>query len=227
MIKKILKKILWYFNYDLSKIIFNYNLKEILDKLKVNKNDIEMQCFGQANKDGSYYVPKNLIKDIDYLISLGVGPTYEFEKDLSKENIKIQMYDASVDILPTEKNIKFIKKFVRPSSNDNSIDLNEIIETVNNKKIMLKMDIEGDEYANLLNLKKEYLSKIKIIIIEFHYLNRLIDKNFNREAIYAIEKLLSSHQAIFSKINRVSDNFKINKNFIPKYLEVTFIQNNK
>lgn len=227
MIKKIFKKILWYFNYDLSKIIFNYNLKEILDKLKVNKNDIEMQCFGQANKDGSYYVPKNLIKDIDYLISLGVGPTYEFEKDLSKENIKIQMYDASVDILPTEKNIKFIKKFVRPSSNDNSIDLNEIIETVNNKKIMLKMDIEGDEYANLLNLKKEYLSKIKIIIIEFHYLNRLIDKSFNREAIYAIEKLLSSHQAIFSKINRVSDNFKINKNFIPKYLEVTFIQNNK
>ena len=226
MIKKILKMFLWKFNYDLSKIIFNYNFHDILDQLKINKNDIEMQCFGEANKDGSYYVPKNLIKDIDYLISLGVGPTYEFEKDLSKENINIQMYDASVNVSPTEKNIKFFKKFVRPSSKDNSIDLNEIISSIIDKNIILKMDIEGDEYANLLSLKKEYLSKIKIIIIEFHYLNRLIDKNFNREAIYAIEKLLSSHQAIFSKVNKISDNFKINKNFIPKYLEVTFIKKN-
>ena len=41
------------------------------------------------------------------------------------------------------------------------------------KEIILKIDIEGDEYITLANINDQNLKKIRILIIEFHGLRNL------------------------------------------------------
>ena len=55
-----------------------------------------------------------------------------------------------------------------PSLNENSLaDLNSIIKNTTDRKIFLKIDIEGHEYRILDQIKK-YSSSINGLVIEFH-----------------------------------------------------------
>lgn len=227
MIRKIIKNLLWKFNYDISKIDNSYDINNIYNKLTQKIETIELDLFGPLNADGSYYVPKNLLKKINEVISFGVGPNYDFEKQLAKIPINVKMFDASVEVQKPEFGIKFEKKFVKPLNSKNSININQVLNDTITKnpssKILLKMDIEGDEYSNLLNLEEKYFKYIEILIIEFHYLNRIADKNTNREAFYSISRILEHFQPIFNRANEISSNYKIKNLLIPKYLEVTLI----
>lgn len=227
MLKKIIKKFLWRYNYDISKINFNFDFDDLLTQLSSNDKNELFKDYGPINQDGTYSVPEKYINDIDKLITLGVGPNFNFEREISKKNINITMFDASVTLNEKIDNINFVQKFVRPFETKDSLGINEVLkESIFKegfKKIMLKMDIEGDEYSNLLAIEENLLKYIDILIIEFHYLNRLVDKSFNREAIYAIKRLLKYFRPIKSKKNTISSIYGVKNINVPKYLEVTLI----
>ena len=54
---------------------------------------------------------------------------------------------------------------------DQNITINEFIDTED--EIILKLDIEGDEYSNLIYLDERKMSQIRILILEFHDLRNL------------------------------------------------------
>jgi hypothetical protein len=113
-----------------------------------------------------------------------------------------------------KKNIHISKKVVLLKKNKNEISIKEILDK--KKNIILKIDIEGDEYKILNTINKEQ-NKINLLIIEFHN----ISKNISN-----IKKFLSNSK--FKIIHIHANNYGgIDKFNNPNVIEVTLLNSKK
>ena len=113
-----------------------------------------------------------------------------------------------------KKNIHVTKKVVLIKKNKNEISIKEILDKKTN--IILKIDIEGDEYKILNFINKEH-SKINLLIIEFHNISKNISK---------IKKFLSNSK--FKIIHLHGNNYGGTDRFNnPNVIEVTFLNSKK
>ena len=72
-------------------------------------------------------------------------------------------------------------------------DLIKENEHINEKDMILKLDIEKWEFEAILNLKEETLNQFKYIVIEYHFENR----NKDDKLYYNVLKKLSKTQQAF------------------------------
>jgi|TARA_B110000003_G_scaffold268711_1_gene298717 hypothetical protein len=113
-----------------------------------------------------------------------------------------------------KKNIHVTKKVVLIKKSKNEISIKEILDKKRN--IILKIDIEGDEYKILNVINKEH-SKINLLIIEFHNISKNISK---------IKKFLSNSK--FKIIHLHGNNYGGTDRFNnPNVIEVTFLNSKK
>jgi hypothetical protein len=113
-----------------------------------------------------------------------------------------------------KNNIHISKKVVLLKKNKNEISIKEILDK--KKNILLKIDIEGDEYKILNTINKEQ-NKINLLIIEFHNISKNISK---------IKKFLSNSK--FKIIHIHANNYGgIDKFKNPNVIEVTLINSKK
>ena len=111
-------------------------------------------------------------------------------------------------------NEHIIKKVVNNEKKSNEISIRNILKDQN--KLVLKVDIEGDEYKILKNINKESY-KINLLIIEFHNIHKNLDK---------IKKFLKKSN--FKIIHIHGNNFSgTNKNNDPNAIEITLINSKK
>ena len=108
-----------------------------------------------------------------------------------------------------------IQHFKIKVSNKNSLNeesLDRIMGKVKNKKILLSIDIEGDEYKILHGINK-YSKIIHLLVIEFHFLNK-------RRALF--KKILNQLKKEFDIIHIHGNNYtSFCKDGLPITLEVT------
>ena len=113
-----------------------------------------------------------------------------------------------------KKNIHISKKVVLKKKNVNEISIKEILDK--KKDVILKIDIEGDEYKILNAINKEQ-RKINFLILEFHN----ISKNIQR-----IKKFLSNSK--FKIIHLHGNNYGgIDKFKNPNVIEVSLLNSKK
>ena len=113
-----------------------------------------------------------------------------------------------------KKNIHISKKVVLIKKNKNEISIKEILDK--KKNIILKIDIEGDEYKILNAINKEQC-KIVLLIIEFHNISKNISK---------IKKFLSNTK--FKIIHLHANNYGGTDRFNnPNVIEVTLLNSKK
>ena len=111
-------------------------------------------------------------------------------------------------------NEHIIKKVVNNEKKSNEISIRNILKDQN--KLVLKVDIEGDEYKILTNINKEAY-KINLLIIEFHNIHKNLDK---------IKKFLKKSN--FKIIHIHGNNYSgTNKNKDPNAIEMTLINSKK
>ncbi len=67
--------------------------------------------------------------------------------------------------------IQHLQIKVSPKNSFGENNLNQILSKIKDKKILLSIDIEGDEYKILDNINK-HSKLIHLLIIEFHYLDK-------------------------------------------------------
>ena len=112
------------------------------------KTQFNLIRIGDKN-DGGYLVP-DIINDIKYCFSGGVGHTNEFELQLEKYGIKSFLADYSVEEPKNLNNFDFKKKFFWSYNNLATININSWIKSFGNEfeleKFILKLDIEKSEY---------------------------------------------------------------------------------
>jgi hypothetical protein len=201
-------------------------ISKTLKKLLPYEIDIPLIRLGEKN-DGGYLVPNDFV-GIDKNYSAGVGFLTQFEKDLEEKYlIKSNMLDFNEiekTILPSKA--LFLKKRLGLVSNNQEISINDWI-IPDDKDTILKLDIEGDEYASLIDISEENLKKVRILVIEFHDLRNLRNDIFLNLFNKVINKLNSYFYVCHLHINNISKIKKIGDHLVPDMIEMTFIRKNR
>jgi len=225
--KYYLLKFLSYLNICISRFHESKKLNDFLESIKIYDCGHDLIRYGEKN-DGGYLVP-NIMDDVKYLFSAGVGITTKFEDDIvSKHNTKNYFIDYSVNL--DLKKYNFIKKKVDYFNDDNSTTLQNWINNcledegdVNCSDLMLSLDIEGYEIESFLTMNDNLLKKFKIIVVEFHDFGAL--KNHVGLKIYEIifKKLLKYFYICHIHPVNNCQKYNFKGKVIPNVMEFTFI----
>tara|TARA_B100000242_G_C43052450_1_gene491828 strand:- start:98 stop:901 length:804 start_codon:yes stop_codon:yes gene_type:complete len=182
-----------------------------------------------GDSDGGYLHPDNL-DTISYCFSAGVSDISNFEKELSDRfGIKSFMADASVENSPIQdKNFEFIPKFIGIHSKNEFITLSDWMNQTlgeNKENIILQMDIEGGEFDVLMYEDSSTLSRFSSMIIEFHNLQKMFEKDFLKMTSAIFEKIYTNFSICHVHPNNCCGIASLDGIDIPRVLEVTFIRN--
>lgn len=178
------------------------NQKILLKKTTLNIYDFirPMEVLGHKKirigrkADGGYILLDDL-KNIKIAYSLGINDEISFDKKLSEKNIDVFMYDHTITNI-TINNSKFHWKKIGISGlitkSNNLKTLPELIKEnghLNEKNMILKIDISSFEWEVFQYLLINTLKQFKYIVGEFHFSP---SKKFNY--YFILKRLLSTHQ---------------------------------
>jgi hypothetical protein len=113
-----------------------------------------------------------------------------------------------------KRNIHISKKVVLNKKSVNEISIKEILDK--KKNVILKIDIEGDEYK-ILNVINKEQSKINLLLVEFHNISKNMQKikDFLNKSKFKIIHLHGNNYGGVDKFNN------------PNVIEVTLINSKK
>ena len=215
-----------FFDLYVEKKTQKKDISKILKRLLPYKTGFDLIRLGNDN-DGGYLVPDDL-SNISRNYSAGVGDLTKFEEDLEeKYSIPSSMVDfKDVDPKLLPKKSKFIKKKIGISSYEENLSINDWLDNESGE-IILKMDIEGDEYLTLSSMSDKNLKKIRILVIEIHDLRHLRNYSFFKTFEKVLLKLNNFFYVCHLHINNVSKVKDIGGYSVPDMLEVTLIRKNR
>ncbi len=221
----LINEILNLFNLNISTTIKKSQLIKILNKIKPYNVGFKLIRIGSPN-DGGYLVP-DILNEIKHCFSPGVGNNTEFEKQIIDKGIKTFMADGSVN----KENIKldnfnFIKKNLASYDSKNTITLENWIKKEGNfaDDLLLQMDIESSEYEVIHATPLECLKKFKILIIEFHYLEKINNNYFYKIFENTIEKLSLEFEIVHIHPNNCQGVYSVSGFKLPTAIEITFLR---
>ena len=208
----------YYFNLtikgksDIINILHSMDVKE-KDKIRIGKNS-----------DGGYIL-LNDFYNVKIAYSFGIANEISFEKDLADKNINVFMYDHSINSLPYNNSRFYWKKIclvAERNENKNMKTLNELIienNHSNEKNMILKLDIESNEWNIFKKLTTNTLLQFKYIVVEFHFNNK------NKYDYLDIIKIIKNTHQIFHLHcnNCVPDLISFDGYYICSLLEISFI----
>jgi hypothetical protein len=218
------KRFFFYFNLILKKYHKKQKKKvdQFLNKIKIIDSGYELIRIGAAT-DGGYLIP-NIMNQIEFCFSPGVGNVSSFEDNLSKFNIRSFLADGTVNYIGKHN---FLKKNLNSFDDDKNITLeswvNDKIKNKSNDKLLLQMDIEGSEIEVLYKTDIAFLDRFKCIIIEFHNFHDIITPLGLKIYSDIFDKILTTHFIVHIHHNNYSKVLTINKNCIANLFEITFI----
>jgi hypothetical protein len=180
--------------------------------------------------DGGYLLPDDFA-DVNVCFSPGVSLEIHFEAALGEKGIKSYLADSSIDSLPIHNPMfDFEKKFLGMENDAVHITLDSWVDSKagkDEKDMILQMDIEGCEYEIIFDASNELLKRFRIIIIEFHKLDSLLDKFGYQIINTAFRKLLKNFDVVHIHPNNNSIPIRYKKYEIPPDMEFTFLRKDR
>jgi hypothetical protein len=89
------------------------------------------------------------------------------------------------------------------------------------------MDIEGAEWPVLLNISDSKLARFRIIVVELHDMERLMDKHAFRIIRAVMERLLEDFCVVHNHPNNYGGLVGVGALEIPRALEVTLLRRDR
>ena len=183
-------------------------------------------------RDGGYLVPNDLEK-ISACFSPGVAKSSAFEDALAADyGIRSFLADYSVagPATPNEK-FDFERKFLGALNDDVFMRLED---WVNSKlgagatdDLILQMDIESSEFDVLIDTPSDVLRKFRIMVIEFHDMEMLLDRRALRMSRAIFQKIKNDFCVAHIHPNNSNMLFKYGEISIPSAIEVTFLRRDR
>jgi hypothetical protein len=93
--------------------------------------------------------------------------------------------------------------------------------------LILQMDIGGAEWHVFLNVSEEILSRFRIIVVELHSLNRLVDTIGFNLMFAVLDRLLRQFHVVHIHPNNVAPPLNAKGLTIPRCLEMTFLRRDR
>ena len=204
-------------------------LEGLIRSLRPLDSGVELIRLG-PDGDGGYLLPNDL-DGIEYAFSPGVSTESGFEAELADAGLRVFLADYSVDgPAKTNTNFVFDKKYVGCLSGETFMTLDEWKNATlpdYRDDLLLQMDIEGAEFEALFSMSAELLSQFRIMIIEFHYLQELLNKPYFILASRVFQKLLQTHSVVHIHPNNCCGSIKSRGLEIPRVAEFTFYRNDR
>jgi hypothetical protein len=92
----------------------------------------------------------------------------------------------------------------------------------------MQLDIEGAEFTELLRIPVKDLLKFRILVVEFHGLERITNSEFFKGVISPVfERITNNFDVVHSHANNCCGAIDIQGEIIPRVLEVTFHQKSR
>jgi hypothetical protein len=176
--------------------------------------------------DGGYLVPDDL-DGIEYCFSPGVNTIADFENDLADRKIKSFMADYSVDAPPISRpELTFDKKFLGATDNEKFFTLaswkDKYLKDYSGD-LILQMDIDGGEYQVIFNTPDQLLCQFRILVIEFHGLDKLLDPFTFELLAPCFKKVLDHFHVVHLHPNNCCGSELWDDIEIPRVMEFTFL----
>ena len=181
--------------------------------------------------DGGYLVPDDL-DGISHCFSPGVGSLSGFETDLASRGITCFLADFADDA-PTidDEKIVFDRRYVGTWTDNVFFTLDDWASTRlpnDAQDLLLQMDIEGAEYAVLLNVSDALLQRFRILIVEFHAVDKWFDQHFYRLVIDPmVNKLLRHFCVVHLHPNNYCPCETVAGISVPPLMEFTFLRRDR
>jgi hypothetical protein len=221
-------RVLLKFGFTANRVTTKSALLVFLGKIKPLNTQFELIRIGGPG-DGGYLVPDDL-DGIRTCFSPGVSDTANFELQLAQTGIYCYLADYSVEKSPIEHpNFDFKKKFIGPLKDEIFITLEDWImeKGTQDADSILQMDIEGAEYSAILTTPQSVLRKFRIIIVEFHGMNDLLDPKVFPYISTSFEKLLQDFAVIHIHPNNASDPVEFQGINLWPTMEFTFLRKDR
>ena len=209
-----------------------YNQIQRIDLLSLHDQIKNYKANGNFNlirvgssHDGGYVMVTPLTNKCE-VVSLGIADNVDFEVALIDDHLakSIRCFDGSISELPDSRTgIDFESKFVKANLQNNAVSLKEILATSKNDELILKIDIEGDEWDVLANLTTSQLRKFSQIIGEFHGLASSTSSIEIKKRISVLSALNTEFHLVNVHPNNWSTYRIIQGIPLPDVVELTFV----
>jgi len=209
-----------------SKFTPNESLFNYFNQLRPVNNGYQLLRIG-SNSDSGYLVPDDF-DGVSHCFSAGCDKKWSFELDLQ---MRFGIYSHLIDAedkrpsnLPAEHT--YTPKWIGSNTTKSYLTLNDWVSlnsSDDDEEYILQMDIEGYEWLTLLNLDKEFFSKFRILVIEFHATKNLVNKKHFDETFLPIINQLTKHfDPVHIHGNNCCGLVSYGKFSFPEVFEVTF-----
>jgi len=219
-----------------------------LDALTIYESPFPKKRIGKDN-DGGYVIVDipciismfSISSGYDAFISGGISNDISFEDALLDYYIDIQScfaFDGTINNIPSARNetkIKFIKKNLGYTNNQNISNLEEYIKPYSN--IFMKIDIEGHEYG-LFNsiIENGLMHNIRQLVLELHtpadirkhptyYTNLSTFGSSDNILLDLLTKLNKTHTILHLHGNNGCATHIQSRKIIPNVFEITLVRN--
>jgi hypothetical protein len=181
--------------------------------------------FGSAHDGG--YVLLDDFEGIDTAFSLGVEQNATWDVDVAERGLTVYQFDHTVDAPITDHaRLVFARKRISPEAGPESESLSSLISQHDrrntNPNILLKIDIESDEWAVFDRTSPEILSRFSQIVGEFHYLEGLSDIRCRRLFTRVLAKLANIFAVVHVHANNCAASSNVADVVFPNVLEINF-----
>ena len=213
-----------------AKTVSQDKLISLIESLKPRDAGREMIRLG-GNNDGGYLVPNDL-EDITACYSPGIDKMIEFERDCAQRGMALYLIDGSIEKpeIPSVK-FHFLKKFIGSVNNKELTTLESWVKSSkaydDKSDYILQADIEGHEYEMILSTPSDLLSRFRIMVFEFHWVEMWINKDFFKIVESVMNKILENHVCVHIHPNNHGGYIKHNGIVLPRLLEFTFYRNDR
>ena len=201
-------------------------LYDLITTRHVNR-DFRLIRVGSSN-DGGYLMFKPMSPSCT-VVSLGIADNMDFEIELVNEKLvsAIFCFDGSIARLPEHHEaIDFKSKFIKVNESENSLSLSQVLAGIDGEELILKIDIEGDEWDVLDGLTQPELNRFSQIIGEFHGLGSCNSDQGVRKMADLLQRISIDFHLVNSHANNWASFRIIQGIAIPDVVELTFIRKN-
>ena len=223
-----IRPILNYAHVSLDARVAVDHVKKLLRRLHPVESLRPLIRIGPAG-DGGYLLPDDL-NGIRACFSPGVDVESRFELQLADQGMDVFLADYSIEQpMYSHPRFHFTKKYLGAMDHGIYMSLDRWVAAAlpedTSSDLMLQMDIEGYEYETIFSMSQSLLNRFRIIVIEFHFLDRLFEKQFCMKFNRIMDKLLLNHSIVHLHPNNLEKPTVIKGIDLPTYLEFTLVRN--
>lgn len=201
-------------------------IKKILRLLRPHAaKGFQKARFGGPNDGG--YILLDDFHGVDTAFSFGIDKNASWDLEIAKRCLTVYQFDHTVEAPVTDNpRLVFSRRRICPEAGPESESLSSLVEQHDKQNLspnlVLKMDIEGDEWALLDTTPPGSLARFSQIVGEFHYFQAFSDFSWRQLFHRVLNKLSDAYSIIHVHANNYAGFSNVSNVVFPNVLEITF-----